>query len=70
MVLHAGRATLVGHEDELEDWRQKVATGRFLLALWDPYMNGGRFDVMEALKRWDTTHRELFLNWAKSPWWP
>jgi predicted XRE-type DNA-binding protein len=53
---------------ENEDWRQKGATGRFLLALWTPA--GESFDLMQDIRFWDSTHRDSFRDWAKDPWWP
>ena len=47
-------------------------TAQFLLAVWDPDQEwkSGRFNLMEALRVWDERHREAFLKWASSPWWP
>lgn len=28
-----------------------------------------RFDVMSAMKRWDTAQRAVFVEWARRPWW-
>lgn len=48
------------------------ATARFLLAVWEPETEWacGRFDLMDALKRWDERHLAAFLAWAADPWWP
>lgn len=50
----------------------EVETARFVLAVWDPAgtWRCGRFDLMEALRVWDETHRQAFLAWAGDPWWP
>jgi hypothetical protein len=44
---------------------------QFLLSVWDPQSEwrSGRFDVMSALRVWDSQHREAFFNWARNPWW-
>ncbi len=50
----------------------ELVTAQFLLAVWDPANTWrcGRFDVMEALRVWDTAHLAAFLAWANDPWWP
>ena len=49
----------------------ELCTAKFILAVWDPdgEWRSGRFDVMEALRVWDLTHRTAFLDWAADPWW-
>lgn len=48
-----------------------LVTARFLLAVWDPNYawRCGRFEVMEALRVWDSPHRLAFLAWVGDPWW-
>ena len=50
----------------------ELATARFLLAVWDPGHSWrcGRFDLMEALRLWNSPDRNAFLSWALDPWWP
>jgi hypothetical protein len=63
---------------ELNRWAAGPASGgerrtaRFLFAVWDPATDweAGPFDVLEALRVWDLSHREAFLDWAADPWWP
>src|SRR5688572_7714332 len=63
--------------DTLDHWAAGPAshgerlTALFLLAVWeqDAERKAGYFDVMEALRMWDFTHRETFLDWAADPWW-
>jgi hypothetical protein len=43
---------------------------RFLVSVWNPYENGQKFDMHEALGVWDSAHRAAFLAWVKEPWWP
>ena len=47
-------------------------TAQFLLAVWSPETpwQSGRFDLMEALRLWSPSYREVFLAWANNPWWP
>lgn len=47
-------------------------TASFVLAVWDSSTDWacGRFDLMEALNVWPPSHRDPFLRWAASPWWP
>ena len=47
-------------------------TAQFLLGVWDPSATWkcGRFDVIDALRIWDSTHHQAFLRWAAEPWWP
>lgn len=49
-----------------------LMAGRFILQVWDPMFKwtAGRFNVVEAMQRWDYRHREAFLAWAQDPWWP
>ncbi len=63
---------------ELDAWASgprshgERATAQFLLAVWDPSTDWkcGRFDLMEALRIWDSGHHQAFLQWAAKPWWP
>jgi hypothetical protein len=50
---------------------ERVAA-QFLLNVWDQSTDwkSGRFDLMEALRIWDTEHHRAFLNWVSDPWWP
>jgi hypothetical protein len=43
---------------------------KFLVSVWNPYENGKKFDLHEALGVWDAPHRAAFLAWVKDPWWP
>ena len=64
--------------ERLDRWAAGLAshgeavTVRFLLSVWDPSHEwaAGRFDLMEALRVWDESHHETFLQWAADPWWP
>lgn len=49
-----------------------LMAGRFVLQVWNPHTKwtAGRFNVVEALQRWDEVHRAAFLAWARDPWWP
>lgn len=49
-----------------------LMAGRFILQVWNPRTKwtAGRFNVVEAMQRWDYAHRDAFLAWAKDPWWP
>lgn len=49
-----------------------LMAGRFVLQVWNPHTKwtAGRFNVVEALQRWDERHRAAFLAWAADPWWP
>ena len=49
-----------------------LMAGRFILQVWNPMTKwtAGRFNVVEAMQRWDLAHRRAFLNWAQDPWWP
>ena len=49
----------------------ELVTVRFLLAVWDPAhaWRCGSFDLMEAMRVWDPSHRAAFLAWAEDPWW-
>lgn len=55
---------------KFDNWQMINSTVRFLLAVWDPRGEAGRFDSMIAFVRWDAAHREQFLAWARAPWWP
>jgi hypothetical protein len=63
---------------KLDEWAAgspshgEIVTAQFLLAVWNPdhEWKSGRFDLMEALSIWDSSHHEAFLEWAKAPWWP
>ena len=43
-----------------------VHAARFLLNLWMPAREWqcGRFDMNEAIQKWDRVHRRAFLDWA------
>lgn len=47
-------------------------TAHFLLSVWDPGLSWelNPFDAMEALKVWDPSHHQAFVNWVSNPWWP
>ena len=49
-----------------------LMAGRFVLQVWNPSTKwtAGRFNVVEAMQRWDYAHRDAFLAWARDPWWP
>lgn len=49
----------------------ELCTARFILSVWNPdeQWQCGRFDIMEALRVWDMSHRKAFLDWAVDPWW-
>lgn len=50
----------------------ELVTAQFLLTVWEPNNSWlcGTFDMMDALRVWDTPHRAAFLAWASDPWWP
>jgi hypothetical protein len=50
----------------------ELVTVRFLLAVWDRDFDWecGRFDLMDALRVWDTRHYAAFLTWVRDPRWP
>lgn len=65
--------------DKLDRWASvggashgEKLTARFLLAVWNPGHEwaAGPFDLMEALRAWDSNHHRAFLDWAARPWWP
>lgn len=41
----------------------------FVLAVYNWIEFGKKFNVMDALGRWDQEHRRAFLRWAQNPWW-
>jgi CheY-like chemotaxis protein len=44
---------------------------RFVLSLWNdqwPWKIGA-FDVQEAVRHWDPTHRSVVVHWTLAPWW-
>jgi hypothetical protein len=45
---------------------------QFLLHVWNPMAKRecGTFDAIDAVKVWDTEHRQAFTAWALHPWWP
>lgn len=47
-------------------------TIQFLVNLWDPNFQWrcGTFDFFEAWNVWDKSHKKVFLEWVKSPFWP
>lgn len=49
-----------------------LMAGRFILQVWNPHTRwtAGRFNIVEAMQRWDYAHRDAFMAWAKDPWWP
>ena len=63
---------------ELEDWACGPAPGsgargsaRFLLGVWAPHgqWRCGCFTLAD-FAAWDSRHRDVFLEWARRPWWP
>lgn len=38
----------------------------FVADVW--YGGGRRFDVVEAMRKWDDAHRAAFVAWARNPW--
>jgi hypothetical protein len=45
----------------------------FLLGVWNPQnreWQHPRFDVIEALDKWDDKRAKAFLSWASEPFWP
>lgn len=49
--------------------------GLFVLSVWAGSSEGPegwglpRFDAMRAIGAWDETHRQVFAEWCRSPWW-
>ena len=62
---------------QLDEWAiAPISSGeryaaQFVLAVWDPNhpWKAGKFDIMEALRSWDSTTHAVFLEWAAEPWW-
>jgi len=58
----------------VEWWAKAPATDTermavaFALNVWNHRIEVP-FDAMEALARWDTTNRRVFVLWAQDPWW-
>ena len=44
----------------------------FLLNVWNPGQEwkSGQFDVIDALRIWDSSKRAAFCEWSSDPWWP
>ena len=46
---------------------------QFVLSVWfakHSMAKAGPFNLSEALRVWDLTHRSAFAAWAADPWWP
>jgi hypothetical protein len=49
----------------------ELATAAFILRVWNAHGPWSRpFDAMDILGRWDAVNRAVFVEWARSPWWP
>lgn len=44
----------------------------FILNVWEPSTawEAGPFELMRALRTWDSEHRAAFASWSAQPWWP
>jgi hypothetical protein len=63
--------------NKLDEWAStpwpshvEKCAAQFVLAVWNPDFKWkcGKFDIMEAMKVWDSATYNAYLVWAADPW--